>query len=557
MWSDRWRDRGVPSDHDAGPSLAWAELFAATPNHRRMGVERLHDDRVFRWEFGPMHYRGRLDGTAKVLVIGQEGAQDESLSHRSFTGGSGARMQHLLRHLGITRSYLFFNTFVYPIHGEYEERLRPLAQGDSSPIVAHRHRLLEQAAHTSDLRLVISVGVAARETVATWRRMRGGELPPGVQYVHVVHPGAATAGGGADVRRSFAEAVATVAALIHDDAGWLPTDPGVERDLAGEYRLGSAPVPFADLPFGICWRLGRGSTSSNRRDGGRSIQLFSARGKYDARDVQYPGSAAGSREGYAQDDGDLAYEPPKAKPMAFDRGPGAAWAKLLMGGEPGADWPDFERLGLPCDDSMGFGPVLRGRPGDAVAVVLADPAGHDDVFTGRALSGDLGQRLQRFLGLAGFTTSYAILRVCPVAVAGAPPAALDRLVEDAGLRGLLRTALARMSRSQVLLTLGPLAARLASHVNARDLPVVALGPAAETWQATREGLDAMALDRDRAPGPAYDGARGQIAREDLAYGTVRWWATSGDRALQGRVDDRPSADYVKLVMPAWAAKLDP
>ena len=556
MWRDRWRDRGVPSDHDTGPPQAWVELFAATPHYRRVGVEQLRDDRVFRWEFGPMHYRGRLDGTAKVLVIGQEGAQDESLSHRSFTGGSGARMQHLLGHLGITRSYLFLNTFVYPIHGEYERRLRPLAQDESSPIVIHRHRLLEQAAQSSDLRLVISVGVAARETVATWRRMRGGELPARVRHVHVVHPGAATAGGGEDVRRSFAEAVSTVAAAMDDDAGWLPADPGVARDLAGEYRLGSAPVPFADLPFGICWRLGRGSTSSNRRDGGRSIQLFSARGKYDARDVQYAGSARGSREGYAQDDGDLAYEPPKARAMAFDRGPGAVWARLLMGGEPGADWPDFERLGLPCDDSMGFGPVLRGRPDDAVAVVLADPAGHDDVFTGRALTGDLGQRLQRFLALAGLTTSYAILRVCPVPVAGATPAALDRLLEDPGLRGLLRTALQRMSRAQVLLTLGPLAARVASHVNARDLPVVALDPAAEGWQATRAALDAMALDRDQAPGPAYDGARGQVAREDLAYGTVRWWATSGDRALPGIVGDRPSADYVKVVMPAWAADLD-
>ena len=67
----------------------------------------------FRWHFGPMFYRGRLgDHEIKVLIVGQEGAQDESLSHRSFTGGTGARMQHLLTHLGITRSYLFANTFV-------------------------------------------------------------------------------------------------------------------------------------------------------------------------------------------------------------------------------------------------------------------------------------------------------------------------------------------------------------------------------------------------------------------------------------------------------------
>jgi hypothetical protein len=47
-----------------------------------------------------MCFRGRLDGSAKVVLVGQEGAQDESLSHRSSIGGTEARMQHLLRHLG-------------------------------------------------------------------------------------------------------------------------------------------------------------------------------------------------------------------------------------------------------------------------------------------------------------------------------------------------------------------------------------------------------------------------------------------------------------------------
>jgi hypothetical protein len=35
-----------------------------------------------------MCFRSRLDGSAKVVLVGQEGAQDESLSHRSFTGGT-------------------------------------------------------------------------------------------------------------------------------------------------------------------------------------------------------------------------------------------------------------------------------------------------------------------------------------------------------------------------------------------------------------------------------------------------------------------------------------
>jgi hypothetical protein len=82
--------RGNPWEHDPGPppGSGWAELFARTPNYRGLGAAVLHRE-AFRWHFGPMFYRGRLDGAARVVVIGQEGAQDESLAHRSFTGAPG------------------------------------------------------------------------------------------------------------------------------------------------------------------------------------------------------------------------------------------------------------------------------------------------------------------------------------------------------------------------------------------------------------------------------------------------------------------------------------
>ena len=130
-----WTGRGSPWDHDPGPPLdrSWLALFAQTPNYRGLGKAVLGREQ-FRWHFGPMFYRGRLtDGAVKVLVIGQEGAQDESLAHRSFIGGTGGRMQHVLNHLGITTSYLFLNTFVYPIFGQYSTPLRGLAQDPDSP----------------------------------------------------------------------------------------------------------------------------------------------------------------------------------------------------------------------------------------------------------------------------------------------------------------------------------------------------------------------------------------------------------------------------------------
>ena len=122
-----------------------------------------------------------------MLVIGQEGAQDESLAHRSFIGGTGARLQHVLNHLGINRSYLFLNSFVYPIFGQYSARLRGLAQDPHSPIVQHRHRLYDEVLAHNDVRLVIAVGTAAKESVVTWIGSRGGTCPAGTRRRQLLH----------------------------------------------------------------------------------------------------------------------------------------------------------------------------------------------------------------------------------------------------------------------------------------------------------------------------------------------------------------------------------
>ena len=195
--------RGNPWEHDPGPtkSSGWAKLFAETPNHRGLGRAVVGRE-AFRWHHGPMFFRGRLDGSAKVVIVGQEGAQDESLSHRSFTGGTGARMQHFLRHIGLDRSYVFLNSFVYPIFGQYTDDLRPLAQDPRSPIVMHRHRILDKAVVDGDVRLVVAVGRAAKESIATWVEAHGGSadpdrlhlasrgsLPAQLRLVGVLHPG--------------------------------------------------------------------------------------------------------------------------------------------------------------------------------------------------------------------------------------------------------------------------------------------------------------------------------------------------------------------------------
>jgi len=72
----------------------------------------------FRVEWGPVFHRGRLDGSARVLVIGQDPAQHETIVRRILVGEAGRRLQGLLAKLGITRSYVCINTWLYSVYGE-------------------------------------------------------------------------------------------------------------------------------------------------------------------------------------------------------------------------------------------------------------------------------------------------------------------------------------------------------------------------------------------------------------------------------------------------------
>jgi len=202
--SRTYDNRGYYWEYDPGPDVStpwgreYAQIFARTPNYRAIGMSALANGRKsdkFRWQFGPMFYRGRLGkNQVKILIIGQEGAQDENVSDRSFTGGTGGRMQNMLSSLGIDSNYLFINTFVYTIQGQYQDYapvlvngsirwrklLTPemirLAQDPRSPIVAHRNQLIDHIIETNkdSLKLIIAVGDAAQDSLATYIMNKGG-----------------------------------------------------------------------------------------------------------------------------------------------------------------------------------------------------------------------------------------------------------------------------------------------------------------------------------------------------------------------------------------------
>ncbi len=584
-----WEHRGYPWEYDPGPpkNRRWLRLFAETPNYRALGKQALGREK-FRWHFGPMFYRGRLqDNSVKVLIIGQEGAQDESLSHRSFTGGTGARMQHFLNHIGISKSYLFLNTFVYPIHGQYGSSLKWLAQHPDSPIVQHRHEIFDYVLERNDVQLIVAVGNAAKESVVTWVKSRGGSctlgarnisrctasnLDPSTHIVGVKHPGGAGKGGAVTaIIKDFKRAIRQIRQWTEEDPNWLPPDSSGSRHFNEAYEYKSAAIPFRDFSYGFPTRLGRGGTSSNRKDNQRSIQIFSADGKYNGRgsSLDYKHEGGGSRRGYEQEPGDVPYEPPKISYRDFDKGPGRSFARLFMGGRPGLEWPDFNALGAKSHLSLGQGPIYRGQPNDANIIVLADQQSHDDLFTARALTGDSGQRMQGFFKAMGIVNKYIILRVLPINTLDMTRNQARKLINNPQTRKVYQAFIDKLRQRnknvQLILTFGPLSKELINNLDTGNMSMVNLKAwnqrgARRDWENKLQTISHINYKKEITnPDFVFDGSREQIPRIDLPFGMLRWMGSSGDRGSQpiDKKTRRPSPDYFKLYMPNWAFSLQP
>ena len=80
-----------------------------------------------------------------MLIIGQDPSSDETLAGRIFVGTAGQIAQNLLTRLGLTRSYLMFNTFLF---GVQSSSITPTLESDST-IVNYRNSLFDQAKATN------------------------------------------------------------------------------------------------------------------------------------------------------------------------------------------------------------------------------------------------------------------------------------------------------------------------------------------------------------------------------------------------------------------------
>ena len=77
---------------------------------------------LFWYDWGPVFYRGRLTGKARLLGIASDPGPTERIVGRTLVGDAGQRVQGFLEKVGLTRSYVLVNAFPVAVHpGKVEQ----------------------------------------------------------------------------------------------------------------------------------------------------------------------------------------------------------------------------------------------------------------------------------------------------------------------------------------------------------------------------------------------------------------------------------------------------
>lgn len=228
----------------------------------------------FRVEWGPLFHRGRLDGSARVLVIGQDPAEHEAIARRILIGEAGQRVQGFLAKLGLTTSYVMVNTYLYSIYGQTAGN----AHAHDPAIAAYRNSWIDALVVGNQVQAVVAFGGLADTAYQTWAATQP-HIASGLAYQHVMHPTAPISGSGGDPAKlaqltkvmlaGWNTAIEALRPVVTAEAAHAPLYSSTGHLRASD----DVGIPSADLPAGLPawmrsvenWASRTGSSSDAKR----------------------------------------------------------------------------------------------------------------------------------------------------------------------------------------------------------------------------------------------------------------------------------------------------
>lgn len=216
-------------DFDPGPPAAVARHLAAVPSYAA------HRD-LFWYDWGPVFYRGRLNGTARLLGIASDPGPTERIVGRTLVGDAGQRVQGFLTRLGLNRGYALVNAFAYALHPSRSWQALPLlAQPDHQD---WRNRLFDQITGP-ELQAIVAFGVNAREALHQWHTR------PDVPTFEIPHPSSPNT---TDLLDRWRDAITQLRGIVTPDVGGDTTSPNYGTTFE---ETDYSSIPRTDLPFGL------------------------------------------------------------------------------------------------------------------------------------------------------------------------------------------------------------------------------------------------------------------------------------------------------------------
>lgn len=255
-------------DFDAGFAPPYDQLCRDFPG------DTVYPAKDFRTEWGPIFHRGRLDGSARVLAIGQDPAQSESIARRILVGTAGHRFQGFLFKLGIDRSYVMINTFLYSVYGQQGGSKH---RNDGS-IIAYRNLWIDTIFANNSIEAVITLGTLADGAWQAWKKTATGRTCDPA-YAHITHPTQPDSASKGDTKKqaqlvkqmlqNWNAALSAVKPQIKHPDSQRALVPYGDSFLAGEL----VEIPEADMPPGVPpwmrgasgWATRTGATTALKR----------------------------------------------------------------------------------------------------------------------------------------------------------------------------------------------------------------------------------------------------------------------------------------------------
>ncbi len=227
---------------DPGPTGVVKAVMDATPDYKA----QVGDSTTFWYAFGPVLYRGRLDGSARVLCIASDPGPSECLPfvRRTLIGDSGQKTQGFLAKLGLTRSYVLVNAFAVALRPSQKTKGLKLLR-ENAAIGAARHALYNGLLAGGALQAIIAFGDVAHLAYDLWSASN-----PAVKALPVfklAHPAAVdrTGSGQDPALKAWASAITSLRAIVSADSDGDPNGPNF-----GAYftEVDYARIPRWDLP---------------------------------------------------------------------------------------------------------------------------------------------------------------------------------------------------------------------------------------------------------------------------------------------------------------------